>query len=105
METTQFKTEIKQLKNQLRGKILQVVSSHSTFPHKTLQSFGNAILNEEKKGNSLYVSQIFTSEGTQSVTSLSQLAQLFLIKTITGIQFRTYSMRSENATHNLGSLD
>lgn len=105
MEATQFKSEIKKIKNHLRGLTLQLINSNSTKPYFSLLTFGNAILDEERKGNSLSVSQVWTNEGTQPVTSLSQLAQLFLTKTITGIQFRTYSMHSENATYNLGSLD
>lgn len=105
MKATEFKSEIKKLKNQLRGITLQLINSNSTIPYNTLREFGNAVLNEESKGNSLSVSQVWTNEGTLPVTSLSQLAQLFLIKTITGIQFRTYSEQSQNATYNLGTLD
>lgn len=105
MKATEFKSEIKKLKNQLKGITLQLINSNSAIPYNTLREFGNAVLNEESKGNSLAVSQVWTNEGTLPVTSLSQLAQLFLNKTITGIQFRTYSEQSQNATYNLGTLD
>jgi hypothetical protein len=86
MKAAEFKTEIKKLKNQLKGKTLQLINSNSTIPYKTLREFGQAILNEQS--NSFSVSQAWTAQGIVKVTSLKELAKLFATNTITAIQFK-----------------
>lgn len=105
MNTTEFKNGLKALQNQLKGVTLQVITSSSATPYTTLNAFGNAILSEELKGKSFSISQAWTSEGVVIVTSLTQLAQLFLSKKITGIQFKSYFSQTNSTTNDLGSLD
>jgi hypothetical protein len=104
MKAAEFKTGIKQLKSNLRGLTLQLINSNSTRPYFTLNEFGTAILNEEKNGNSFTISQAWTSQGIVKISSIKELAQLFVTNTITGIQFKAYN---EHQTTNeyYGSLD
>ena len=105
METREFKQGLRELKNNLRNITLQIITANSVIPYSTLREFGNAILAEESKGNSFAISQAWTNEGVVIVTSLAQLAKLFVTKKVTGIQFRTFFAESNSAKYNLGSLD
>ena len=109
METqvSDFKKGLKKMQNNLRGLTLQLISSASgnVRPYESLSEFGNAILNEEKNGSSFSISQAWTSEGIIKVTSLNELAKLFLTNTITGIQFKSFFEPSGSARDNYGRLD
>lgn len=90
MTATEFKTGIKELKGNLKNLTLQLISSHSVRPYNTLREFGNAILNEEKNGNSFCINQAFTHSGVVKINSINQLAQLLVSGTVTGVQFEAY---------------
>ena len=105
MKASEFKQQLKSMKSSLKGLTLQLITPNAVRPYSSLQSFGLEILKLESQGNSFSVNQAWTTEGIVTVTSLTQLAQLFVTKTITGIQFGTYSEHSGNATYNMGSLD
>ena len=99
MTATEFKTGIKELKGSLKNLTLQLINSHSVRPYSTLREFGNAILNEEKNGNSFCINQAFTNSGVVKVNSINQLAQLLVngTVTVTGIQFEAYHDYSSNS--------
>jgi hypothetical protein len=99
MKAAEFKIAITQLKNNLRGITLQLITSNSVKPFHTLKEFGNAILNEESKGNSFSVNQAWTTEGIITITSINQLSRLFISKKVTGIQFKTFAETSDFADY------
>ncbi|MES2515193.1 MAG: hypothetical protein V4580_13665 [Bacteroidota bacterium] len=90
MNASEFKTGIKEIKENLKGLTLQLNNAYSTRPYKTLYEFGNAILNEEKKGNDFRINWVWTSAGILSVKSISHLSQLFSTEKITGVSFEAY---------------
>lgn len=97
MTATEFKTGIKELKGNLKNLTLQLISSHSVRPYNTLREFGNAILNEEKNGNSFAIKQAWTNSGIVKVNSIGQLTQLLVSGTVTGIQFESYYQQKDFA--------
>ena len=50
MTATDFKTEIKDIKENLKGLTLQLVTRNGYRPYFNLKEFGNAVLEEEQKG-------------------------------------------------------
>ena len=106
MKASDFKSEIKKLKNNLRGLTLQLVTSNSVTPFNTPKSFGNMILQEEQKGSSFRISQVWTSEGIIKITSIKELTKLFVTNTITGIQFKSFFIEPTDCLkYSIGRLD
>jgi ABC-type Zn uptake system ZnuABC Zn-binding protein ZnuA len=90
MKAVEFKNNIKQIKDQLRGLTIQMITKHSTVPHYSLRSFGNAILEQESFGYEFNVSQAWTQDGIITVKSFSDLVELLKTKTVQAIQVCTF---------------
>jgi hypothetical protein len=107
MNATDFKTEIKDIKENLRGLTLQLVTRNGYRPYFNLKEFGNAILDEEKKGNDFRVNQVWTNEGTIGVKSIKHLAELIKTNSVTAIQFESFFNYSttEEYIKSFGALD
>lgn len=107
MNATEFKTEIKTIKENLRGLTLQLVHANGYRPYFTLKDFGNAILEEEKKGNDFRVNQVYTIEGVLGVKSLKHLVELISICSVTCIQFESFwnPKTTEEYIRSFGALD
>lgn len=107
MTATEFKNGIKEIKENLRGLTLQLVHTNGYRPYFNLREFGNAILNEEAKGNDFRVNQVWTSEGILGVKSIQHLAELIKTRKVTAIQFESYYeyKTKEEFIRSFGSLD
>jgi kynurenine formamidase len=107
MRATEFKNGIKEIKENLKGLTLQLVHAHGYRPYFNLREFGNAILNEEAKGNDFRVNQVWTSEGILGVKSLNHLAELIKTGKVTAVQFESYYeyKTKEEFIRSFGSLD
>lgn len=107
MTATEFKTVIKETKDSLRGLTLQLVTKNGYRPYFNLKEFGNAILNEESKGNDFRINQVWTSEGTVGVKSINQFIELFKTNNVTGIQFESFwnPKTTEEFIRSFGALD
>jgi hypothetical protein len=90
MTAIEFKTAIKEIKENLRGLTIQFVTKHSVRPYNNLREFGEAILNEESFGHDFFVNRIWTVEGSKNVSTISQLKELFKTEKITGVSFEAY---------------
>ena len=91
MEATRFKTELKKIKENLKGITLSVQSKYSTIPFFNLMSFGMAILEEESRGKSFSIQRIWTKEnGIMSAKNFAELKRIFKKYEVTGIRFIAY---------------
>lgn len=107
MNASDFKNGIKEIKENLRGLTLQLVHANGYRPYNSLKEFGNAILNEEAKGNDFRVNQVWTTEGVIGVKSLKNLIELIKTNSVTAIQFESYYeyKTNEEFIRSFGSLD
>ena len=90
MNAIEFKTRLKEIKENLKGLTLELINSNGYRPYFNLKEFGFAILHEEKKGNDFRVNQVWTLEGTISVKSIKHLVELIKTNSVTGIQFESF---------------
>ena len=86
MKAIEFKNNIKQIKDQLRGLTIQMITKYSTVPHNSLRSFGNAILEQEKYGYDFNISQAWTNDGIVDIKSFNDLLVLLKTKSVRAIQ-------------------
>lgn len=107
MTATEFKNGIKLIKENLKGLTLQLANSNGYISFKTLNEFGGAILEEEKKGNDFRIKKVWTIEGAVGVKSIKQLAELFKTSKITAIQFESFwnPKTTEEFMRSFGALD
>ncbi len=87
MKATDFKVQIKKVAGQLKGLTIQIVSAHSTTPYKNLSSFGQAVLQVEKAGHDISVTQVWTNTGVIKVNCFSDFLPLLTSEIVTAIQF------------------
>ena len=90
MIAAEFKTELKKVQELLRGKTLQLVTNTSVFPHHSLRSFGESVLELEKNNMSFHVTQVWTSNGIILIESFKHLAETLTNTIVTGIQVKSY---------------
>jgi len=107
MKATEFKTEIKDIKENLRGLTLQLVNTKGYRPYFNLKDFGNAILEEEKKGNDFRINQVWTKAGIVGAKSIKALAELIKTESVTAIQFESFynQTSTEGFIRSFGALD
>lgn len=107
MTATDFKLELKEIKENLKGLTLQLVTKNGYRPYFNLKEFGNAILNEESKGNDFRINQVWTNCGIVSVKSIKNLVELIKTETVTGIQFESFydCKTTESFIRSFGALD
>ena len=107
MNATDFKTEIKDIKENLRGLTLQLVTRNGYRPYFNLKEFGNAILEEEQKGNDFRINQVWTKAGIVGAKSIKVLAELIKTESVTAIQFESFFnySTSEEYIRSFGALD
>jgi hypothetical protein len=107
MKAIEFKTEIKEIKENLRGLTLQLVHSNGYKPYFNLRDFGNAILEEEKKGNDFRINQVWTKAGIVGAKSIKVLAELIETESVTAIQFESFynQTSTEGFIRSFGALD
>ncbi len=107
MTATEFKNGIKEIKESIRGLTLQLVHANGYRPYFNLREFGNAILNEEVKGNDFKVNQVWTTDGIVGVKSIQHLIELIKTTTVTAIQFESFYnyKTTEEFIRSFGSLD
>lgn len=90
MTATEFKLGLREIKENLKGLTLQLVTKNGYRPYFNLKEFGNAVLSEESKGNDFRINQVWTNGGTVSVKSIKNLAELIKNETVTAIQFESF---------------
>lgn len=90
MNIAEFKTGLKEIKENLKGITLQFIKPNSVRPYQTLREFGNAILNEEKYGYEFRINQAWTETGVVRINSIEALANLFVSQNVTGVSFEAY---------------
>ncbi|WP_264566170.1 hypothetical protein [Flavobacterium sp. N3904] len=107
MTATDFKLGLREIKENLKGLTLQLITKNGYRPYFNLRDFGNAILSEESKGNDFRINQVWTIGGTVSVKSIRSLAELIKTETVTGIQFESFYdyKTTEGFIRSFGKLD
>ncbi|PWA07545.1 hypothetical protein [Flavobacterium laiguense] len=107
MKATEFKSEIKDIKENLKGLTLQLVTKNGYRPYFNLKEFGNAILEEENKGNDFRINQVWTKAGIVGAKSIKALTELIKTETVTAIQFESFFNYSttEKYIRSFGALD
>jgi hypothetical protein len=107
MKATEFKIGIKDIKENLKGLTLQLVHANGYRPYFNLRDFGNAILEEEKKGNDFRINQVWTNAGIVGAKSIKALAELIKTESVTAIQFESFynQTSTEGFIRSFGALD
>lgn len=107
MTATEFKMGIKEIKESLRGLTLQLVHAKGYRPYFSLNEFGNAILEEEAKGNDFRINHIGTNNGNVRFESIKALAELIKTGTVNSIQFESFYSYKTTAEYmrSFGALD
>lgn len=107
MTATDFKIGIKEIKENLKGLTLQLVVKNGYRPYFNLREFGNAILNEELKGNDFRINQVRTTTGIVGVKSIKALGELIQTGTVIAIQFESFFNHTtqESFIRSFGALD
>ena len=90
MSPYEFKTGLKEIKENLKGLTLQLINAHSAKPYTSLNEFGNAILHEEANGNSFMINQVWVNDSVVIVKSINQLQELLLNGNVSAVQFEAY---------------
>lgn len=90
MTATEFKIGLREIKENLRNLTIQFVTTGSVRPYNSLRELGMAVLKEESFGHNFGIRMVWTKEGSKSVSTLSQLKELFMTETITGVSFEAY---------------
>ena len=90
MEATRFKTELKKIKENLRGITLSVQSKYSTLAFYKLADFGQEILKHEAYGKSFSIQQVWTNDGIKSAKSFNELKKIFNKYDVTGVRFNAF---------------
>lgn len=91
MEAKEFKNNLKQIKESLRGLTISFSTKYSSIPYNSLKSFGNAVLEQEKYGYHFGISNVKTSEGLIRVESFLQLLEILKTQVVEVISFCTYT--------------
>jgi len=107
MEAKEFKTQIKEIKENLKGLTLQLVHANGYRPYYSLRDFGNAILEEEKKGNDFRINQVWTKAGIVGAKSIKALEELIKKESVIAIQFESFynQTSTEGFVRSFGALD
>jgi len=107
MKAKEFKTEIKEIKENLKGLTLQLVHANGYRPYYSLRDFGNAILEEEKKGNDFRINQVWTKAGIVGAKSIKALEELIKKESVIAIQFESFynQTSTEGFVRSFGALD
>lgn len=90
MKALEFKSEIKKIKELLRGITIQFVTRNSVRPIQTLREFGTQVLEQEKLGNDFKINMAWTTEGTIRVASFDQLLEIFSTKKVTCVTVEAF---------------
>lgn len=88
MRAKEFKNNLKTIKNQLKGMTLQLCQPKSFVPHKTLKSFGLAILEAEKLYNGFFINWVWTTEGLKYIGGFDELRAMLNTGIVTGVSFK-----------------
>ncbi|CAM4388931.1 hypothetical protein [Flavobacterium terrigena] len=107
MNAAEFKNGIRLIKENLKGLTLQLANSNGYISFKTLNEFGGAILEEEKKGYDFRIKKVWTIDGSVGVKSIKHLAELFKTSNVTAIQFESFwnPKTKEEFMRSFGALD
>jgi hypothetical protein len=90
MEASEFKNRIKELQDSLRGLTIQLITKYSRIPYTTLNSFGNAILEQEQYGYDFSIRKVWTNEGVIEINSFAHFVELLKTKTVDSFQVSAY---------------
>jgi hypothetical protein len=95
MKAKEFKSNLKAIKNQLKGLTIQFIQPNSVAPHSTLMSFGNAILDAESYFNSFSIGHVWTENGLVYPRSFNELKKLLKSAVVTGVSFSARNVSSD----------
>lgn len=107
MKATEFKTQLKNIKADLKGMTLKLMTKTSGIPYHTLKAFGNAVLEQESYGQSFSISGVYTKDGIVSANSFDKVMELINTGVVTGVLFNAFYQPKNryDAMSRFGSLD
>ena len=91
MNAVEFKSNLKIVKESLRGLTISFSTKYSSIPYKSLNSFGKAVLTEESLGYHFGITNVKTSEGLIPVKSFLQLMDVLSTNAVQVVQFCSYT--------------
>jgi hypothetical protein len=95
MKSSEFKSNLKSIKNHLKGLSIQFIQPKSVAPYSTLRSFGNAILDAEQYFNSFSISHVWTENGLVYPKSFNELKKLLKSAVVTGVSFSARNVSTD----------
>jgi hypothetical protein len=107
MKAKEFKNQLKNIKADLRGKTLRLLSKNSSISYYTLKSFGEAVLQQESFGQSFSIGGVYTADGIVRVNSFSRVIELIKSGDATGVLFNAFYQPANRyeAMQSFGGLD
>ena len=90
MEAREFKSNLKMIKDSLRGITISFRTKHSSIPYKSLREFGNAVLEQEKYGLHFGISNVKTSNGFVNVDTFLQLMDVLATQVVEAVCFNSH---------------
>lgn len=88
MKPSEFKNNLREIKNQLKDLTLQFCLPKSIVPHKTLKSFGDAVLEAERLYNGFFINWVWTTEGLKYIGGFEELRAMLNTGIVTGVSFK-----------------
>lgn len=107
MKATEFKTQLKNIKADLRGMTLRLLSKNSSISYYSLKTFGQAVLEQEQYGQSFSIRGVYTTNGIEEANTFDKVIELIKSGVATGVLFNAfYQPKTEaEAMQLFGSLD
>lgn len=107
MKATEFKTQLKNIKADLKGMTLKLMTKTSGIPYHTLKSFGEAVLQQESYGQSFSIGGVYTADGIVRVNTFAKVMELVKSGVATGVLFNAFYQPANRyeAMQSFGGLD
>lgn len=90
MEAIEFKNNLKIVKESLRGLKISFSTKYASRCYTSLNSFGNAVLEQEQYGLHFGINNVKTSEGLIPINSFLQLLDVLKTQVVEVVQFCSY---------------
>ena len=90
MEAREFKNNLKMIKDNLRGLTISFSTKYSSAPYKSLKSFGEAVLEQEKFGYHFGITNVKTTAGFVRVDTFLQLLDVLATEVVEVVCFNSY---------------
>ncbi len=90
MEAVEFKNNLKMIKESLRGLRISFSTKYASRCYTSLNSFGNAVLEQEQYGLHFGINNVKTPNGIIRIDSFLQLLDILKSQVVEVVSFSSY---------------